>query len=125
MLLAARLGRTPDQVRARRRVLVGARPAGRPYLPDEDEAIGICLTGGGELKILARRLGRTPIGLRLRAQQLGVHRPVPRRRWTDWRTRVACEPSYDLHAILELVDRGCPAELAVIGVRVGSRRPMG
>jgi hypothetical protein len=25
---------------------------------------------------------------------------------------VACDCSYDLHAILELVDRGCPAELA-------------
>jgi hypothetical protein len=26
---------------------------------------------------------------------------------------IACDCSYDLHAILELVDRGCPAELAV------------
>jgi hypothetical protein len=26
---------------------------------------------------------------------------------------VAREPAYDLHAMLELVDRGCPAELAV------------
>ncbi len=27
--------------------------------------------------------------------------------------RVACQPAYDLHALLELIDRGCPAELAV------------
>jgi hypothetical protein len=26
--------------------------------------------------------------------------------------RVAENPAYDLHAMLELVDRGCPAELA-------------
>lgn len=26
--------------------------------------------------------------------------------------RVACQPAYDLHALLELIDRGCPAELA-------------
>jgi hypothetical protein len=27
--------------------------------------------------------------------------------------RIACDPAYDLHAVLELMDRGCPAELAV------------
>jgi hypothetical protein len=26
--------------------------------------------------------------------------------------QIACEGVYDLHAVLELVDRGCPAELA-------------
>jgi hypothetical protein len=26
--------------------------------------------------------------------------------------RLASDPDYDLHALLELVDRGCPAELA-------------
>jgi hypothetical protein len=26
--------------------------------------------------------------------------------------RLAADPGYDLHAMLELVDRGCPAELA-------------
>jgi hypothetical protein len=31
----------------------------------------------------------------------------------DLARRAACEPAYDLHALLELVDRGCPAELAV------------
>ena len=27
--------------------------------------------------------------------------------------RIACDPAYDLHAVLELLDRGCPAELTV------------
>jgi hypothetical protein len=27
--------------------------------------------------------------------------------------RLACDARHDLHALLELVDRGCPAELAV------------
>jgi hypothetical protein len=27
--------------------------------------------------------------------------------------RVACDPSFDLHALLELVGRGCPPDLAV------------
>jgi hypothetical protein len=31
----------------------------------------------------------------------------------DLARQVAWEPCYDLHALLELVDRGCPAELAV------------
>jgi hypothetical protein len=28
-------------------------------------------------------------------------------------TRIAADGAYDLHAVLTLVDRGCPAELAV------------
>jgi hypothetical protein len=28
-------------------------------------------------------------------------------------TRIACDTAYDLHALLELVDRGCPPHLAV------------
>ena len=27
--------------------------------------------------------------------------------------RIACDERYDLHALLELVDRGCPPDLAV------------
>ena len=27
--------------------------------------------------------------------------------------RIAAEPAYDLHALLELIDRGCPPRLAV------------
>jgi hypothetical protein len=27
--------------------------------------------------------------------------------------RIALDGAYDIHALLELVDRGCPAELAV------------
>ena len=28
-------------------------------------------------------------------------------------TRLACNPDFDLHALLELLDRGCRADLAV------------
>jgi hypothetical protein len=81
-VLGALLGRSPDQVRARRRMVIGRRPAGRPYLSREHEQIRICITGDGDLATLARRLGRTPDALRLRAQQLGVHDPPPRRWWS-------------------------------------------
>ena len=51
----------------------------------------------------------------------------PSHRYIDWRTRCLLEagfeereasrlgqyPGYDLHALLELVDRGCPPSLAV------------
>jgi hypothetical protein len=37
--------------------------------------------------------------------------------------RIACDPRYDLHAVLELVDRGCPAELAVRIVAPLEQRP--
>jgi hypothetical protein len=51
----------------------------------------------------------------------------PSHRYVDWRTRCLLEagfeereasrlgqhPGYDLHALLELVDRGCPPSLAV------------
>ena len=87
--LGRRLGRSPDQVRARRRRLLGRlRPPGRPYVPDEDEAIRACLAGNGDLVALAQRLGRTPDALRLRARQLGCYDPPPRCRWTGWEDAV-------------------------------------
>jgi hypothetical protein len=87
-VLAERLGRSADQVRARRAVLLGRKPAGRPYPPDEDEAIRVCLGHGGDLIALAYRLGRSPDALRLHAQHLGLHRPQPRRRWAEWEDAV-------------------------------------
>lgn len=82
--LAEWLGRATEQVRFRRRELLGPGPAGRPYLPHEDEAIRICLTERGDLAALARRLRRSPDAVRLHAQHLGLHRPPSRRRWTEW-----------------------------------------
>lgn len=41
----------------------------------------------------------------------------------DLAERVACERCYDLHAVLELVDRGCPAELAVRILAPIDKRP--
>ena len=66
----------------------GRKPAGRPYLPDEDEAIRVCLGHGGDLVALAHRLGRSPDALRLHARHLGLHRPQPRRRWAEWEDAV-------------------------------------
>jgi hypothetical protein len=83
-LLASRLHRSVHQIRGRRRVVAGARPAARPYLPPEDALIRLWPLERGELVSLADRLGRSPDALRLHAQQLGVHRPRPRRRWTAW-----------------------------------------
>jgi hypothetical protein len=83
-LLASRLHRSVEQVRWRRRAVAGARPAARPYLPQDDALIRLWPFERGELVSLAYRLGRSPDALRLHAQQLGVHRPRPRRRWTAW-----------------------------------------
>lgn len=82
--LAERLGWATEQVRLRRRELLGSRSPGRPYLPYEDESIRICLAERDDLEALARRLSRSPDAVRLRAQHLGVHRPPARRRWTEW-----------------------------------------
>ena len=83
-LVAQRLGRPTEQIRARRRTLVAPPPPARPYLAHEDEAIRVCLAERGDLGALGRRLGRSPDAVRLHAQQLGIYRPTPRRRWTDW-----------------------------------------
>ncbi len=54
------------------------------------------------------------------------HKRAKAERYVDWRSRCLCEAgfersaaerlardtSWDLHALLELVDRGCPPELA-------------
>ena len=83
-VLAERLGRSTEQVRARRRKLLGSAPAGRPYLPHENEAIGLCLSVGGDLIGLAHGLGRSPDALRLHAQHIGLHHPRLRRRFSGW-----------------------------------------
>jgi len=87
-VLAERLGRSPAQIRARRRLFLGRGPAGRPYLSHEDEAIHRCLSQNGDLSALAYRLGRSPDALRLHAQHLGLSRPSPRRRWAEWEDAV-------------------------------------
>jgi DNA-binding CsgD family transcriptional regulator len=87
-VIAERLGRSPEQVRARRRLLLGRGPAGRRYLSHEDEAIRLCVSQDGDLTALAYRLGRSPDALRLHAQHLGLHRPAPRRRWAEWEDAV-------------------------------------
>jgi len=82
--LAERLGRSTEQIRARRRQLLGSAPAARPYLPHENEAISLHLSVGGDLTALARPLGRSPDALRLHAQHIGLHHPLPRRRFSEW-----------------------------------------
>ncbi len=60
------------------------RPAGRPYLPAEDDAIRVCLHRHGDLAGAGGRLGPYTRRVRLHARQLGVYRPPPRRRWSEW-----------------------------------------
>lgn len=83
-MIAARIGRSPDQVRRRRRELLGPGKAGRRYGREEDEAIQRCVQESGDLVALAYRLGRSPDSVRLHAQLLGLHHPAPRRRWAVW-----------------------------------------
>ncbi len=82
--IAERLGRSPERIRARRRMLLGPRDAGRPYQPDEDAQIRSWLERSGDLAVLANGLGRSPDAVRLHAQHLGLHRPKRRRRWAEW-----------------------------------------
>ncbi|MGN6870021.1 MAG: hypothetical protein ACTHMY_16635 [Solirubrobacteraceae bacterium] len=86
--IAGRLGRSPDRIRARRRTLLGALTAARPYRPDEDAQIRRYVENGGDLVLLAHRLGRSPDALRLHAQHLGLLHPVSRRRWAEWEDAV-------------------------------------
>jgi len=74
--------RSPRPAPARVRTLVVPQPP--PRLAHEDEVIRICLAERGNLVAPARRFGRSPDAVRLPAQQLGIQRPPPRRRWTDW-----------------------------------------
>ena len=87
-VLGQRLRRSAGQVRARRGALLGRKPAGLVYLPDEDEAIRVCLGHGGDLVALAHRLGRSPDALRLHARHLGLYHPQPRRGWAEWEDAV-------------------------------------
>jgi hypothetical protein len=87
-VIAKRLGRSPDRIRVRRRALLGPRKAPRPYRPDEDAQVRECVERSGDLALLADGLGRSPDAVRLHAQHLGLHHPVPRRRWAEWEDAV-------------------------------------
>jgi hypothetical protein len=87
-VLAELLGRSPEQARARRRILLGRAPAGRPYLSHEDEVIRLCVRQDGDLTALPYRLGSSPGALCVHAQHLGLHRPSLRRRWAEWEDAV-------------------------------------
>jgi hypothetical protein len=81
-LLAGRLHRSVEQIRARRRHLGLTAPASRRYGAAEDAMLRDGWATGTPIGELARRLGRSPGAVRLRAEALGLHRPTPRRRWT-------------------------------------------
>jgi hypothetical protein len=76
-VLAERLGRSPEQARALRRILLGRAPAGRPYLSHEDEVIRLCVRQDGDLAALPYRLGSSPGALCLHAQHLGTMPSIP------------------------------------------------
>lgn len=79
--VAGTQGLSVDRVRARRRHLLGAQPAGRRYEAWEDQEIRETWSDAQGLGHLAARLNRSPDAIRLRAQALGVHVPPVRRRW--------------------------------------------
>jgi hypothetical protein len=49
-----------------------------------------------------------PAAVRWRAERLARAGLARKSAW-----RIAADPTYDLHAFLELVDRGCPPDLAL------------
>jgi hypothetical protein len=51
--------------------------------------------------------GKVDATVRWRSEQLVAAAFPPR-----LATRIASDPHYDLHALIELVERGCPPELA-------------
>jgi hypothetical protein len=53
------------------------------------------------------RQGRQAVVSWRREQLIGTGFPLP------FADRLARDPRYDLHAVIELVERGCPPELAV------------
>lgn len=79
--VARRLGRPEEQVRRRRRLIVGPRSSPRPYSATEDELLRVCWTESADIEALANELGRSVGSVRLRAQNLGIHLPPQRRRW--------------------------------------------
>ncbi len=79
--VARRLGRTVEQVRYRRHLLVGPKWSPRPYTAVDDEVLRARWRPGEEIGELARELGRSVGSVRLRAQKIGLHRPACRRRW--------------------------------------------
>ena len=81
-----------------------------------DGLSGARISSGGKTKALA--VANEGVGHKIRD---------PNRLYVDWRTqrlldagfderdasRLGHDPAYDLHALLELVDRGCPPALAI------------
>jgi hypothetical protein len=81
-MLAGRLQRSVEQIRARRRHLRLATPAGRRYSAEDDALLLRGWEAGVSVEALARQLRRSPDAVRLHAAQIGLHGPVGRRRWT-------------------------------------------
>jgi hypothetical protein len=85
--LASRLDRPAEQVRRRRRALLGPAPTPRAYTQTDDDAIRARWVRDpswrreGNVEQLARDLGRSPGSIRLRAEKFGLHRPTRRQRW--------------------------------------------
>jgi hypothetical protein len=114
--IAARLRRAPEQVRRRRRALLGSARAPVAFTVAEDHAIAECWTGSGDVEALARALGRSAGSLRLRAQKRGLHRPQPRRRWRAYED-AAVRDGYErgltcAQIAAELAGRSAPAVAA-------------
>jgi hypothetical protein len=121
--LARRLGRSPDQVRVRRRKLVGrTRPPAAPTSSTRTRTIRGCPGWNGDQVALARRLGRTPDALRLRARALGVYDPPRRRRWAEWEDAVVRDGYTSVLSCAEIARRlshRSPASVAARARKLG------
>jgi hypothetical protein len=80
-MLATRLQRSVEQIRARRRHLGLATRAGRRYSAEDDALLLQGWEAGISIDALARQLRRSPDAVRLHAAQIGLHAPAVRRRW--------------------------------------------
>jgi hypothetical protein len=81
-VLAERMSRSVEQIRARRRRLGIGRAAARRYTGADDAVMRRAWQAGHPVDEIARRLGRSGDAVRLRLGALGLRRPPPRRRWT-------------------------------------------
>jgi hypothetical protein len=77
--IAARVGRSPDAVVARRTGLdIAARPRARPWSAQEESLLHAAITGGIPVSVIAARLDRSRDQLRARSRNLVARRPASR-----------------------------------------------
>jgi hypothetical protein len=119
--VAEQLGRPVEQVRLRRRQIIGPRSPSRPYSAGEDERLR-SRWPDGDITVLADELGRSVGSIRLRAQSLGLHHPRPRRRWAaqeDVVVRDGYEQALSCTQIADVLAGRTPGAVAARAAKLG------